>query len=258
MKLKALLFDVDGTLAETEKDLKRVAFNRAFERLHLAYFWDEDLYGELVKVAGSSERLRFYFAHHRGLSAAEFEPLIDSILQQQTAILTEMLGEVKIVPSTGILRLFDEAHAANIATGIVTASSRASLSLVEFLLGAERFRRLGVIVCGDDVRRKKPHPEAYHLALERLDIDSHGAIAIEDSYNGLAAAKAASLPCLIVRSFYSRDHDFSKADLVVEELGDENAPTRLLSNPHYLACNSYITLANIFQLHSVSALSREG
>lgn len=258
MKLKALLFDVDGTLAETEKDLKRVAFNRAFARLQLAYFWDEDLYGELVKVAGSSERLRFYFARYCEMSAAECEPLIDSILQQQNAALIEMLDEVKIFPSSGILRLFDEAHAANTATGIVTAGSRASLPLVELLLGTKRFQRLSVIVSGDDVRCKKPHPEAYHLALERLAIDARGAIAIEDSANGLAAAKAASLPCLIVRSFYSRDHDFSQADLVVEALGDENAPTKLLSNPHDLACNSYITLADISQLHAVSSLSKEG
>lgn len=248
--LQAVIFDVDGTLAETERDGHLVAFNWAFARMGLPDRWDEALYGELLWVAGGKERLRHYFDRYRPLPASERDRLALELHRMKHEAFRHLIEEALIPPRPGILRLFDELHREGIITAVATTGSRAWVEpLLEKLLGRDRFTRLALIVTGEDVARKKPDPEAYTLTLAKLGFSPEEALAVEDSQNGVEAAKRAGIPCLVIPSHYSLDHDFRLADLVVGELGDPGIPTRVLLNPHGIEVGEMIDVETLRQLH---------
>lgn len=248
--LRAVIFDVDGTLAETERDGHRDAFNRAFERLGLPDRWDELLYDQLVRVAGSRERLAHYFDRHRSLSAAERERLAEEAYRIKNEEFRRLVAAGRIRVRPGILRLIDTLQAGGLLTAVATAGSRGVIQpLLEKLLGRDRVSRLAAIVTGEDVARKKPDPEVYRLTLSKLRLSPCEALVVEDSQNGLEAAKAAGLPCLIVPSHYRWSHDFGRADLIVEELGDPGVPSRVLYNPHGITVDTRVEMETLCQLH---------
>jgi HAD superfamily hydrolase (TIGR01509 family) len=255
--LHTVIFDLDGTLAETERDGHRVAFNHAFERLGLPDRWDEALYGELLWVTGGKERLHFYFDRYRPLPASERDRLVGALHRVKNAAFRQLIEELCIAPRPGILRLFDELHGEGVTTAVATTGSREWVEpLLERLLGRDRFSRIAAVTTGEDVTRKKPDPEAYTVTLSKLSSSPRQALAIEDSRNGLDAAKAAGLPCLIVRSSYSRDHDLSEADLAVDELGDPGLPCRVLFNPRRLAVGGVIDIQTLRHLHREAGAPR--
>jgi len=220
MALRALLWDVDGTLVETERDGHRLAFNRAFAELGVPLHWDGQRYGELLAISGGRERITAALAE---LQAAPPDPALVADLQackqrHYTALVAA--GELKLRP--GVASLILEAHAAALPQGIVTTSGRPAVAaLVQHLLGPLA-RCFTVWVSGDDVRRKKPDPEAYLRALAQLGVLAVEALALEDSGNGLAAADQSGLGCLLTLSHYSRAEPlerFSRARAVVDQLG---------------------------------------
>lgn len=248
MKLRAVVFDVDGTLAETERDGHRVAFNRAFRRLGLPDRWDEALYGRLLWVAGGRERLRFYFDTFRPELRAD-DGFVRRLHRLKNLEFRRLVARGRIGPRPGVCRLVRELIASGIAVGVATTGSREWVEpLLASLLGRDLSRRLGAVVTGEDVRRKKPDPEAYLLALARLGVEASAAVAVEDSQNGLAAAKAAGLPCLVVAGFYSEGHDFSRADLVTDGFGEPGRPARVLFNPHGLPVGGLVTAELLSEL----------
>jgi len=221
--VKAIIFDCDGVLVDTERDVHRVAFNRAFQALGIDADWDVELYGELLLVAGGKERMTHYFEHH-GWPDHEYGPheaLIAELHKRKTAIGAEMIakGEAELRP--GIARIVDEAISAGVRLGVCTTSNAKFIDAVLDLLGAKRKAKFDFVHAGDVVKKKKPDPEIYELAKQSLGLPTHECIVIEDSRNGLLAATRAGLPCLVTMSTYTVDEDFGEASAVVPELGDE-------------------------------------
>lgn len=215
----AILFDLDGTLAETERDGHRVAFNRAFEESGLPWHWDERLYGALLQVTGGKERIASYAARHDPgwLARPDSSRRIADLHARKNALYAELVKRGAVALRPGAAQLLDEIELAGWRLGIVSTTSRANLdALLGATLGAGAIDRLALVVCGEDVERKKPDPQAYALALRRLQLAAGRAIAIEDSRNGLLAAHRAGIATLIVRSLYSADEDFSEARAVFD------------------------------------------
>jgi HAD superfamily hydrolase (TIGR01509 family) len=203
--INALLWDVDGTLAETERDGHRVAFNRAFEALGLPWRWDELHYGELLRVTGGRERLVADMARRADAPAlpAEREALARELHRLKNGFYAARVEEGGIPLRPGVRELVEEAESRGLRQAIVTTTSRGN---VDALLGRHfgpRWRALfGVVVCGEDVAAKKPDPEAYRLALAALALGPLETLALEDSFPGATAARAADVPVLVTRSVY--------------------------------------------------------
>lgn len=218
--MKALIFDCDGVLVDTERDGHRVAFNRAFAAAGIDAEWDVDLYGELLKIAGGKERMTHYFNQHGWPQGTTAETLIPELHKKKTAIFTELIAEGSLPLRPGIRRVVDEAHAAGIKLGVCTTSNPKAVDGVLDLLGAERKKWFDIVLAGDVVAKKKPNPEIYILARERLGLRGEDCVVIEDSRNGLLAAVGAGMPCVITKSTYTQNEDFREAARVVPELGD--------------------------------------
>ncbi len=221
-ELKALIFDCDGVLAETERDGHRIAFNRTFAAKGYGFEWDAALYKELLKVGGGKERMKHFFDQAgwpEGTS--DKDALIKELHQRKTDYYTQMVeaGELPLRP--GVARLVDEAIAAGVKLAVCSTSNEKSVhTVVERLLGPDRKAKFDVILAGDVVSKKKPDPEIYTLVLQRLHLKPTQCVVVEDNRNGLLAAKGAGVCCLVTTNSYTEDEDFHEADLVVSELGD--------------------------------------
>lgn len=221
-RLKALIFDCDGVLADTERDGHRVAFNKAFANKGYDIEWDVELYGELLRVAGGKERMKHYFDQMGWPeNVSDKDSLIKELHRLKTDLYLQIIesGELPLRP--GVARLIDEVIAEDIRLAVCSTSNERAVNLVvEKLLGRERRSRFDAILAGDVVSKKKPDPEIYNLALKRLSLEPSECVVVEDSRNGLLAAKAAGMYCVITTNSYTKDEDFAKADIVVSELGD--------------------------------------
>jgi HAD superfamily hydrolase (TIGR01509 family) len=203
--LKVLLWDVDGTLAETERDGHRVAFNQAFEAMQVPWRWDERRYGELLAVTGGCERLLHDMQGQALAPADENERLalagsLHRLKNEHYASIVEGKG---IALRDGVLELMDDCLHDGILMGIVTTTSRANVqALLAAHLGAEWQSRFSVVICGEDAPLKKPQPQAYRMALQALALSPGHALAIEDSPAGVSAARAAGVEVVVTRSHY--------------------------------------------------------
>jgi HAD superfamily hydrolase (TIGR01509 family) len=218
--MKALIFDCDGVLVDTERDGHRVAFNRAFAEAGIEAEWSAELYGELLKVAGGKERMKHYFDHYGWPAGATPETLIPELHKRKTAIFTSLISSGSLPLRPGVVRIVDEAHAAGVRLAVCTTSAPKSVDGVLDLMGPKRKAYFEAVLAGDVVAKKKPSPEIYNLAKERLELAGADCVVIEDSRNGLLAATGAGMPCLITTSTYTLNEDFHEAASVVPELGD--------------------------------------
>ena len=217
-----MIFDFDGTIAETERFGHRVAYNEAFEELGLDDRWDEASYGDLLTTAGGRERLERYFAAVRpAMSPSEVASLarrVHETKRRRFAAIGPLLA-----PRPGVERFVREARAAGIRTAIATTASPDGVNAFfagHGALGAS----FDVVVAGDDVPHKKPAPDIYLLALERLGCPPGDAVAIEDSAIGLQAALAAGVATIVTASGYTRDESFARAVVVLGDLGEPDRP----------------------------------
>lgn len=222
-ELKALLFDVDGTLADTERDGHRVAFNRAFAGAGLDWRWDPETYGKLLAVSGGKERLR-YFLELKG-SVDKVPPPVDEFIRSLHAAKTryylELMKDGRIPVRPGVERLLREALAVGLRLAIVTTTTAENVAaLLEPNLGPDCLNWFEVIAAGDVVAAKKPAPDIYFHALDELDLPATACIAIEDSDNGLASSHAAGVKTLVTVNEYTWNQDFLSASLVIDQLGE--------------------------------------
>ena len=221
MKLKALIFDVDGTLADTEEAHRR-AFNEAFRQHGLEWNWSAPEYAHLLSVTGGKERLAFYI-ESLPLCAGEQRALmqrIPAIHKTKTDIYAAMVEAGQITLRDGVERLIEEAALANVQLAIASTTTLANIeALLRSTLGRYSAQRFAVVGAGDQVRRKKPAPEIYRFVLRELDRSARECVAIEDSANGLAAAKQAGLYTVVTPSAWTAADDFTAADLVLPSLG---------------------------------------
>lgn len=206
--LKALLWDVDGVLAESERDGHRVAFNRAFEACGLPWRWSDRHYGELLRITGGRERLLDDMSTRADapVSPDERDALARKVHALKNDIYAGLVRDGRIALRDGVLPLMDECRERGVPMGIVTTTSRVNVeSLLQAQLGQGWADRFAVVVCGEDVAQKKPAPDAYLQALSALGTGPLQAVAIEDSPGGVAAARAAAVPVVVTRSAYFAD-----------------------------------------------------
>lgn len=247
-ELKCLLWDVDGTLADTERDGHRVAFNMAFAEAGHEREWDVPTYGELLAVTGGKERIRFDM-DRGGMPEMPYEQIAD-LHARKTAHYEALIAEGRIPLRPGVRRLLEEARAEGITLGIATTTTPSALhALIEHSLGKEWFGRFAVLAAGDIVPAKKPAPDIYHYALAQLGLSAANTVALEDSENGWKAANAAGIRCVVTVNDYTRGHDFSGADLVVSGFGEaDHHAVEVLDNPHALADLHHVRLNHLQQL----------
>ena len=243
----ALLWDVDGTLAETELQGHRRAFNRAFADAGLPWRWDRSLYLQLLAIGGGRERLRYFLERANGQSPADAQ--VEALQASKTRHYTALVQSGALGLRPGVRRLIGEVAAAGIPQAIVTTSARQAVqALLERQLPEHR-QWLGFWVCGEDVQRKKPAPDGYAVALERLALPPGRVLAIEDSANGVQAAVAAGLGVLVTRSASSALEPaaaFASAAAELDQLGEPQAPLSVQRGP---ACpGGCVTLSYLQQL----------
>ncbi|MBI2969225.1 MAG: HAD-IA family hydrolase [Gammaproteobacteria bacterium] len=233
--LKAIIFDMDGTLADTE-EIHRQAFNLAFREFPFGWEWSPQQYRELLAISGGKERIRSYLKAGRA-GADEHEVLWNlaaSVHRRKSEIYRELLGNAGITLRCGVERLIAEARGNGISLGIATSSSRRNLeTLLGNTLGTEAIDLFQAIVTCDLVEDKKPSPAAYQLALAEIGVPPAACIAIEDTRNGNLAALAAGVTPVITTHRYTVDNDFCGAALVVDQLGEPGRPFQVLAGDAY-------------------------
>ena len=249
MKLQALLFDCDGVLAETERDGHRVAYNQAMKELGIEAVWSVEEYAELVLTAGGKERLKYYFNKYssRFPSDKYNADLIQEIYIKKTGIFKAMAKEGALPARSGTARVIREAHEMGLLLFVCSTSHKESVeALVRHNYGEECVGWFKKFYCGDVVTKKKPAPDIYLLAKDEFNLDPECCLVIEDSRNGLLAAKGAGMHCLVTQSVYTVDEDFSEADIVVTCLGDPDGEQgRIIKSFKPLPDKGYISIKEI-------------
>lgn len=254
MALKAILFDVDGTLADTEALGHRPAYNRAFRELGLEFRWGPKLYRKLLKQPGGRERLKHYVTEYQpplGEHAAEAGSNLDAwvarVHELKSHFFKRYMRRGRVPLRAGIARLMREARMNNVQLAIVTNASVKTLKpVLKYSMGPELAAEVAVIASGEEVARKKPAPDVYQLAIQRLGVSSAECVALEDSEMGLEAAAAAGVHTVVTVNSDTLEQDFSEADLVVSSLGEPGAPTRVLKGE--LAGHPWVTIETLQRL----------
>ncbi|MGF1493206.1 MAG: HAD-IA family hydrolase [Microcoleaceae cyanobacterium] len=261
--LKALIFDVDGTLADTEQQGHRVAFNRAFADEGLGWDWSVDFYGELLKVPGGKERMRHFITQYKpdfqipgetgpAADSPGLDEFIKKLHKQKTNYYLEIIASGAIELRPGVERLMQAARDAGLRLAIATTTTKANAtSLLEKKLDLGWFE---VIAAGDIVPKKKPDPAIYTYTLEKMALNPSECLAFEDSHPGLLAALAADLTTIVTVNQYTQNQDFTGASLILDHLGEPDHGCQVLggaATEKFTAKpggNDYLTVEDVYQL----------
>jgi HAD superfamily hydrolase (TIGR01509 family) len=241
-ELAAVVFDVDGTLVDSERDGHRVAFNLAFEEFGLPDRWDVAEYGRLLATTGGQRRLHRWFSE-QGMPREERDQLVPKLHHRKTELFMAMAGDGKVPARPGVGRLLDELDQAGVPVAVATTGSRAWVEpLLDRLFGLDRFH---AVVTGDQAAARKPEPDAYVLAVDRLGAAAPEVVAVEDSDNGVRSARAAGMPVVAVANEYTAGQALEGAALVLDGFGEPTRPARVLRGDPALAPDGLLTLSTL-------------
>ena len=255
MSIKALIVDVDGTIADTE-ETHRQAFNAAFLEHKLHWDWSRREYADLLRTSGGKERLAVYIDSLAvtAQEQARLKGMVQLLHATKTRIYGELIANRRAPLRPGVARLIGEARAAGLRLGIASTTTSANVSaLIGAQFGAEAWNWFEALACGDVVSHKKPAPDIYVRVLGMLRLPAEACVAFEDSVNGLKSAKAAGLYTVVTPTQWSAGQDFGGADLLLQGLGDAAAP--LDADSARLAGGPYLTLERLRQVHAAAMRS---
>ncbi|HUV08560.1 MAG TPA: HAD-IA family hydrolase [Spirochaetia bacterium] len=247
--IRAFFFDQDGVIIDTERDGHRVAFNRTFAEFGFDVEWDVETYHSLLRIAGGKERMRHYL-HEKGfgkpVEKAEEDDLIKSLHKRKTEIFIELIEGGQLPLRAGIRRIMREIVDLGLVLGICTTSNeKAAHAITHKILKDIRF---DFVLAGDVVAKKKPDPAIYLLALKKAGLEAGECVVIEDSHNGVEAAKAAGMHVVATTNGYTEREDLSGADMVVSSLGDAGGENGgLIRGEEALALNGVLTAVQLMK-----------
>lgn len=227
--IKAVFFDQDGVIIDTERDGHRVAFNQTFKDFGFDFQWDVEKYHELLQVAGGKERMRHYLhteGFGREIKPEEEDQLIKDMHRHKTSVFVNLIESGKLPLRPGVKRLMREVNEAGLVLGVCTTSNERAARAVAY--GILKDITFDFVLAGDVVSKKKPDPEIYLLALDKTGLQPEECIVIEDSRNGVLAAKAAGMHVVATTNVYTEREDLSEADIIVTCLGDPDGEKGVL------------------------------
>jgi len=248
--LRALLFDVDGTLADTE-EVHRQAFNAAFAEAGLDWVWSHERYHDLLSVTGGKERIRHYLDQDRPdfQLPVDADGFIAGLHRSKTGHYVGMLRKGQVPLRPGVERLIREAHASGLRLAIVTTTTPANVSaLFEHSFGVHEDEWFELVAAGGVVPRKKPAPDIYNYALEQMGLKADECLALEDSGNGVLSARAAGIDVVVTVNQYTNQHDFTDAAVVLDHLGEADNPCTMLQGG--VAPGPYVDTDYLRRLHA--------
>jgi HAD superfamily hydrolase (TIGR01509 family) len=220
-KIKAVFFDQDGVIIDTERDGHRVSFNMTFKEFGFTDEWSVEYYHELLQIAGGKERMKHHWktkGFSKPLTEAKIDELVKEMHKRKTTLFVELIESGKLPLRPGIHRFMKEAMEAGLKIAVCTTSNeKAAKAITEQILSNIKFE---IVLAGDVVEKKKPDPEIYNLALSKLGLQPDEVFVVEDSKNGLKASKAAGLKTIVTTNGYTEKEDVSGGDVIVSCLGD--------------------------------------
>ena len=249
LALRTVIFDVDGTLVDSERDGHRVAFNQAFAEFGLPDHWDEETYGRLLAITGGQRRLHAYLSE-RGVGSVERGELVPRLHARKTELFAAMAEAGAVPARPGTRRLLDELAEAGVTVAVATTGSRAWVEpLLDRLFGLSRF---AAVVTGDDCPRRKPEPDAYLATLSALAAEPGTTVAVEDSDNGVRAALAAGLPVAAVSNDYTATQELDGATVVLDGFGEFHRPAIVQRDAYGVLDGGILTVAALDRLSSAA------
>ncbi len=247
-KIKAVLFDQDGVIIDTERDGHRVSFNMTFKEFGYSDEWSVDYYHELLQVAGGKERMKHHSltrGFHPPVPPEEIDELVKTWHKRKTALFVELIESGQLPLRPGIHRFMKEAMDAGLIIGVCTTSNeQAAKAITGKILSDIKF---DIVLAGDVVSKKKPDPEIYNLALSKIGLKPDECVVVEDSKNGVLAGKAANMNVVVTTNYYTEKEDVSSGDIIVTTLGDPGGEKGVLKKGDVPGYDGVLTIKQVME-----------